>query len=116
MILDLSDCDIIYDADIDPDATPLHSNVIPIRLLTKEKWVVILTTEAPTVHNDELTDYHYDSSITTRIKLHEDKYIWIVPLTSLVAPCFVVYNKNYNGSNIEDNNMKTNGQLIFLSQ
>lgn len=75
MILDLSHYDITYDADIDPDVTLLHSNVTPIRHLTKDKWVVIIATEAPTVHNDELIYYHYDSSITTRIKLHEDKYI-----------------------------------------
>ena len=55
MILDLSDCDIIYDADIDPDTTLLHSSVTPIRNLTKEKWAVVLAAEAPTVHTDELT-------------------------------------------------------------
>ena len=36
-----------------------------------------------------------------RIKLDEE-CIWLVPLSSLVKPCFVIYNKHYIG-NLNDN-------------
>lgn len=119
MIVELSEYVITYDTDIDQYTTPSHSSVTPIRNLTKEKWVVILATEAPTVDSDELADYHYDSNITTRIKLYEDKDIWIVPLTSCFALCFVVYHNSYCDSNIEDNictYVHTTGQLILLNK
>ena len=55
--------------------------------------------EGHEVSNEGLTDNHFDSTIHTRIKLHSDNDIWMIPLTSLVAPCFVIYNKN-NVSNV----------------
>ena len=44
--------------------------------------------------SSELTDDHFVNDIITRIKLDEER-IWLVPLSSIVDPCYVVYNYNY---------------------
>jgi hypothetical protein len=63
--------------------------------LTNEKWVVIQAATSPEVNSENLTDNHFDSKIHTRIKLYNKDDVWIIPLASLVAPCYVIYNKNY---------------------
>ena len=90
MILDLSDVEIIYRNETD------EINQHTVKHLTQEIWLVILAAIEPKAsHTEDLTDAHFDSSIITRVKLHEDKDVWMVPLSSLTGPCFVVYNKNY---------------------
>ena len=81
-----------------------------IRHLTKERWVVLLAAESPEV--DRLTDAHFDSQILKRIKLQDDNDIWMVPLITLVGPCFVVYNKNYCENTI--NNVHADDRLAYI--
>ena len=95
MIIDLSDCDITYEMDQDPDTIPDDANERVVTHLTNEKWEIVLAAESPVVDAHLYTDDHFDSCITKRVKLHSDNDIWMVPLTALVGPCFVVYNKNY---------------------
>ena len=85
MIVDVSECDITYATDIDPDTTSSYSIITPTRHVTKEKWTVLFSNEAPKTNHDELIYYHFDSNLTTLIKLHDNKDIWIVPLKSLVG-------------------------------
>ena len=53
----------------------------------------MLVIEGPEATRDNLAGSH--SKIHPRIKLHYDTYIYVVPLSSLVGPYFIVYNKNY---------------------
>ena len=88
---------------MDLDTTSSHSIVNPIRYLTKEQWVFVIAAEASQDDNDELAYYDFCSNITTCVKLHDNTDIWMVHLTSLVGPYFVLYNKNYRDSDITDN-------------
>ena len=94
MIFDLSDCEIDYEPDIDPDLVKTMDNWVTLPHLSKEKQVVLQAADAPEASNHHS---HFQSSIATRVKLHDDKDMWMVPLSTLVGPCFVVNNKNYNG-------------------
>ena len=93
MIIDLSDCNITYGMDQYPNTILDDANERVINHLTNEKWVTILAAESPVTSAHHLTDYHFDSDVTIRVKLHTENYIWMVPSTTLVGPCFVVYNK-----------------------
>jgi len=94
MILDLTECEICEDVDISPDQTDTTSHAIRIPHLTQEKWVVVKAAESSSILSSELTDDHFVNDIITRIKIDEDR-IWLIPLSSLVDPCYVVYNFNY---------------------
>lgn len=97
MILNLSDCDITYNMDQDPDTIPDDANERVVTQVTDKNWIIILVAESPhDVHHDahHLIDSHFDSVITKWVKLHSDNDIWMVPLTTLAGPCIVVYNKN----------------------
>ena len=95
MIIDLTDAEISYKCESNTDGEHSSRTVQPIRHLEKEKWVIVLSTEGHEVSNEDLTDNHFDSTIHTRINLHSDNDMWMIPLTSLLAPCFVIYTKNY---------------------
>ena len=102
MIIDLTHSTINYAVDIDPDDThTLSENVTTMIHLTKEKWVVVKAAKNPCIPSAELTEDHIHVDMIIRIKLDEE-CIWLVPLSSLVKPCFVIYNKHYNG-NLNDN-------------
>ena len=103
LIIDLSEYDVTYDTVIDSYTISSHIISTPIINLAKEKWVFVLVAEDPKANNDELVDYNFYYNITTRINFHDDKDMWMVPLTSLVGPCFVLYDKNYYDSDIADN-------------
>ena len=94
MILDLSECEISYEVDIDQDQVSTIAHVAILPHLTKDKWVVIKAAESPAIISSELTYDHLTCDMITRIKLDEDR-IWLVPLLSLFSPCFVIHNKNY---------------------
>ena len=64
--------------------------------LTKEKWVVLWAANAPEVNNNDITYSQFQSAIATCVKLHDDKDMWMVPLSNLFGTCFVAYNNNYN--------------------
>ena len=102
MIIDLSHSTINYEVDIDPDElSSVFGNVTTMRHLTKAKWVVVKAAKTPFIPLSELTDDHIHVDMIMRIKLDEE-CIWLVPLSSLVKPCFVIYNKNYGGITNDD--------------
>ena len=73
MIFDLSDCEIDYDPDIDPDFVHTINFLVILPHLTKEKCVVLWAADVPEANNHDITDSHFQSSIATRVKLHADK-------------------------------------------
>ena len=113
MIIDLSECDIIHTMDQDPDTIPNDESDRIIHYLTNEKWVIVLASQSPEVLTDQLPNNHFDSQILKRIKLHNDNDLWIVPLSTIVGPFFVVYNKNYgNPENINGNQGEATAYII----
>ena len=101
MILDLSDTEILY-RDQANDSTEDHV----VHHLTKEIWLVILAAVTPKAsQTEDLSDMHFDSSIITRVKLHDDNEVYMVPLSTLAGPCFVVYNQNYTSSKSSNSNV-----------
>ena len=102
MIFDVSDCEIDYDPDIDPDLVQTVNYLVTLSHLAKEKWVVLWAAGALEANNHDITDSHFQSAIATRVKLHDDTGMWMVFLTTLVGPCFVAYNNNYNGDMRDD--------------
>lgn len=100
VILYLSECEIIHRIDQEPDILLDSTNDIIIPYLTKEKWVILLAPQSPEVDANELTGVYFDSKMFIRKTLHNDNKIWIVPLSTLVDPSFVVYNNdNFHGNN-----------------
>ena len=96
MVIDLSDAEIINRPDRDPDDQ--SSDNVPLLCmihLTKEKWAVLSAAIKPIADNKDLTNAHFTSKIITRIQLHSDDEVYMVPLSTLVCPCFVVPNKYY---------------------
>ena len=94
MILDLSECEISTEVEVDQEDTHTVSHVAQITHLTKEKWVVIKAAESPSMPSSSLSDDHFWNPIITRIKLDDDR-IWLVPISSLFEPCYSIYNYNY---------------------
>ena len=111
-IIDLSECDIIHNMDQDPDTIPDDTDQQVIPHLTKEKLVIVLAAESPQAEQHELTDAHFDSKILTRIRLHDDKDTWTVPLSTLTGPCFAVYNKNYTKTTNDNLHMDDRASYI----
>ena len=93
IIIDLTDAEITYECESDTDGKHSSRKVQPISNLVKEKWVIVLAAEGYEVSNEYLTDNHFDSTMHTRIKLQSDNDMWMIQLTSLVEPCFVIYKK-----------------------
>ena len=113
MIIDLSESTINYDVDIDPDEEiVLSENVTKMIHLTKTKWVVVKAAKNPCIPPTELSDDHIHVDMIIRIKLDEE-CIWLVPLSSLVKPCFVIYNKHYIGS-INDNRQNAEDSTAYV--
>ena len=54
----------------------------------------MLASEVTHASTQNLTDKYVDSISHTRIKLHNDKDIWMISLISLVRPRVVIYNNN----------------------
>ncbi len=95
MIFDLSHSTSNYEVDIDPDdLIVVDENVITVRHLTEAKWVAVKAAKDPYIPHSELTDDRIHVDMVLRIKLDEE-CIWLVPLSLLVKPYFVIYNKNY---------------------
>lgn len=47
MIIDLSDCDIIYNINMDPDIVLDATYQLILSHLPREKWVIVLAVESP---------------------------------------------------------------------
>ena len=48
----------------------------------------------------------------TGIKINKDK-IWLVPLAALVAPCYVIHNKNYYG-HVNENDIHKHDSTAYI--
>ena len=59
--------------------------------------MVVNAAKSPSILNSDLSDNHIPVDMIFRIQLDEE-CIWLIPLSSIVKPCFVVYNKNYTSS------------------
>ena len=57
--------------------------------------MVIFVAEGSEAKRDELISTHFQPKLLKCVELHSDDHIFIVPLESLCAPCFVVFNKIY---------------------
>ena len=112
MILDLSHSVINYEVDIDPDIVLTGGNVSTIQHLTKDKWMVVKAARSPSINSTQLTDDHIIIDMIVRIELDED-CIWLVPLSSLVKPCFVIYNRNYC-DNIDENDICEHDSTAYI--
>ena len=63
---------------------------------------MLWATDVPEANNNDITDSNFHSNIATCVRLHDNKDMWMVPLSTLVGPHFVVYNKNYNSNKRDD--------------
>ena len=93
--IDLTDSTIINsrENDDDIDYGPGTDNTnFPNQYLTNEKWCAVKAATSHKLQGDDpcLTDFHFDSSIASRIKFEEE--IRFIPLSSLVGPAFVIEN------------------------
>jgi hypothetical protein len=103
MIVDLSNVALDVEPDMDPDEAVVGETAINnAPHLTNEIWVLVLAAETLIIEPTDVSDYHFQSSIHKRIKLHNKDEVFIVPLSSLVGPAFVVYNNNYVNGRINE--------------
>ena len=94
MIIDLTDCIVRYDKNQDLDTIASDTTSTRITQLTKEKRVIVFVAEGLKTVSCDFTYSHFDSKIYKSIKLHADTDTFMVSLSKLAGPCFVVYNKN----------------------
>ena len=96
MIIDFEDVIHLGTPDRDLDAAIAHEDLV-VPHLTKEKWVVAHEAMGPSIDAGSLSISHFDSEILKRMKL-QDKIedMWIAPVSSLVGPCYVMYDKYYS--------------------
>ena len=80
MIIDLSDCIIDTQPDIDSYLVHTLNYMVPLPYLTRDKWIVLWTADTPEANNNDMTDSYFHSNFATRVELHDDKDMWMVPL------------------------------------
>ena len=98
MIIDLRKVKILYEPDNDPDNGPVPE----MKHLTNEIWVIVAAAVAPVAEAVDLSDDHFDSKIHKRIKLQHEDDLWLVPLSAIRGPCFVVCNKDYTSGSFDN--------------
>ena len=98
--------------EIDKEGKLYRSHPMFPKERTKEKWVIVLAAEYPHAEQDQLIDSNLDAKISTRIILHYDNNTWMVPLATLVEPCFLVYKKDYN--NTTNDNMHIHDRTAYI--
>ena len=106
MMFDLSKFDhMIVDLNtdlFDPDVHDVE-NISTFDHLTPEVWFVIQTAESSDAQDSLDNTIHFKSSLFTRVRILADDNLWLVPLSALVGPCFVVMNKDYISQTAEPN-------------
>lgn len=83
------------------------------QFLTNEKWIVIKVAQGPSISTLDMSTHHISSSIITRIGMEEVDKIWIIPLTALVKPCYVVENNNFCYMN-SDSDRLINDHIAYI--
>ena len=101
MIIDLTECVIQNVADFNPDEPDTIAQDVQYPHLTSEMWVVVLAGKGSTMVQDNLSPSHFNSKLSTWFELCDDTDVYIVPWSTLVGPCFIFENKNYNGEKVE---------------
>ena len=101
-MVDFTDYEIYDQPDIDPDYSHTMDFMVLLSHLIKGKEVVLWVVDVPYANDDDITDSHVQSAITAHVNLHDDKDIWMVTLSTLIGPCFVVHSKNYNADRNDD--------------
>lgn len=67
MIFDLSDCKTDNAPDIDLDLVETLDHVTSFEHLTRQTFVVLCTADAPKANNNDITNHHFQPSLSTRI-------------------------------------------------
>ena len=101
MMIDLSDCVICNDVDINPDVTTIVEQVHNFPHLTPDKWAVVLACKGSAIAHDTLSNTYFDSKISMWYDLHDESDVYIVPWSTLIRPCFLFENNNYNGPKVD---------------
>ena len=115
MIVDLTDMEISYDPDINPNTTVDMEDVNVHKHLTNEVWMIVHAATSPKADSSDLSDQHLDSSISQWIKLCGEENLWTVPLSALHGPCYVVRNRDFRQSdndNIDEFNNDLTAHVI----
>ena len=118
MMIDLSDCLIFNNADINPDASGAVEQIHNFPHLTQEKQAVVLPCKGSVIDHDTLSNAYFDSKITMRFELHDETDVYIVPWSTLIGPCFIFENKNYNGQKVDGKyeSDKKGSQILPMSR
>ena len=101
MMIDLSDCVICNDVDINPDVTTIVEQVHNFPHLTPDKWAVVLACKGSAIAHDTLSNTYFDSKISMWYDLHDELDVYKVPWSTLIGPCFIFENNNYNGPKVD---------------
>ena len=117
MFIDLTECVIVNDMDINPDVSNVLADNVSYPHLTSEMWVVVLAGNGSVIQQCDLSSSYFNSKLSTWFELHEDTNVYIVPWSTLVGPCFVFENKNYNSAKVEGKHQcdRKAGQLLPMS-
>jgi hypothetical protein len=99
MIIDLRNVTIENEPDAPEDTlNEIADTITP--MLTKELWVVVKAGNMDSEISDG-NDHHFSSKISHRMYLEQN--LWMIPLNSLIGPCYVVdvrdYTKNEHSGN-----------------
>ena len=121
MIFDLSnvgDMLVKLDTDLfDPDVHDLD-NIPTYDHLQKEVWLVIQSAESSNAQGT-LSDIHFTSSLITPIRVLSDDDLWLVPLSALVGPCYVVMDHDYISNSAQQNlndqsSLRDNSSIAYV--
>ena len=98
MIVDLSQTDISYQPEINPNNAEGLDDVNIHKHLTNEVWMIVHAAISSKASTADLSNNHFDSSISQWIKLCPEENLWTVPLSALDGPCYVVRNRDFTKS------------------
>ena len=79
MMIDLSDCVICNDVNINPDSSGYVEPVDNFPHLTQEKWVVVLACKGSSIDHDCLSNTQFVSKISMWYDVHDKTDVYIVP-------------------------------------
>ena len=103
MIINFFDAEIIFHPGRDPvDQSHDETRFAPMTRLPKEKWTILSAIIKPVADTNDLTDVHFLSKITARIKLYCNDEVWMIPLSNLVGSCFVLIMENVTYASITE--------------
>ena len=63
--------------------------------------MVVLPCKGSALDHDTVSNTHFDSKITMWYDLHDESDVYVVSWSTLIGPCFLFENINYNGPNVD---------------